>query len=440
MRITTPPLDIQESHGFKNDLLQRKQLGESLTNLVINSTEALVISLNSQWGEGKTTFVKMWQGLLKEQNIHSIYIDAFQNDHTDDAFILIVSAISSYADRHAGKNKIKKFKKIAIETGKHLIPWAAKTVTKAFTFNLIDNEGMERLLAQKNIVQDTSEAVGGYVKERLETHTKKVELIEAFKKSLSELPSKLENNTSAKLVIIIDELDRCRLSFAIEIIEKIKHFFSIEHIIFVLAMHRNQLEGSIKHIYGKDIDAYTYLQKFISVEATLPPKFYSNYDHGSYIQRLIKLHEIPNYNNTHEGIVSYLIPLVRHFEFSLRQIEKVFTNLAIIYGISNAKQDKSLLDSPALIVFISAVRVKNSNLFERLQKQNITFKDLWEGLKIAQVDFSLENLRNWVRFGVLSEEEFCTLSVDDPARKVINHYNIREKIIPLLCQRLSMFQ
>ena len=107
MRIVIPPLDVKEDDAFKkNDLFERKAFGEALCKLVERSSDELVISLDGQWGEGKTTFVKMWMGLLKESNIPSIYINAFENDYVDDAFISVASAITSFADNNVSDKEI----------------------------------------------------------------------------------------------------------------------------------------------------------------------------------------------------------------------------------------------------------------------------------------------------------------------------------------------
>ena len=100
MRLVTPPLIIDNDDSFKNDCLERELYGKSLLNLIERSSDELVISLDGHWGEGKTTFVKMWQGLLTKANIHNIYIDAFANDHVNDAFISVASAILSYVDNN----------------------------------------------------------------------------------------------------------------------------------------------------------------------------------------------------------------------------------------------------------------------------------------------------------------------------------------------------
>jgi predicted KAP-like P-loop ATPase len=90
MRLVIPPLPIDEQDSFKHDALGRKQFGIALMNLITKTNDGLVISLDAPWGEGKTTFVKMWRGLLKESQIRNIYFDAFANDYVDDAFIAVL--------------------------------------------------------------------------------------------------------------------------------------------------------------------------------------------------------------------------------------------------------------------------------------------------------------------------------------------------------------
>ena len=69
MKIVTPSLVVEDHDAFKNDALERKSFGETLMNLVTRSNDPLVISLDGKWGEGKTTFVKMWRGLLSGTGI-----------------------------------------------------------------------------------------------------------------------------------------------------------------------------------------------------------------------------------------------------------------------------------------------------------------------------------------------------------------------------------
>lgn len=298
MKIVTPPLIVEESDAFKNDVLDRKAYGEALLNLVTRSSDELVISLDGRWGEGKSTFVKMWQGLLSEAQVPNIYIDAFANDYLDDAFISVASAITVFVEENIEKDsseKVAELKTKAKRIGGQLVSWSAKVAVKAATLGAIKESELDELNDIKNDVsKGTSNLLGNIIEERLVSHSKDIALIEEFRELLSNIPSKLEGTGESPLVVIIDELDRCKPSFAIEMLEKIKHLFSVKNVVFILVMHKEQLEESVRCIYGQNIDAHTYLQKFINIETKLPKQISDRYtnDLKSYSIKLLQLHEI----------------------------------------------------------------------------------------------------------------------------------------------------
>lgn len=145
MKLVTPPLDISIEDGFTKDSFNRESFGSGLMNIIQNSEDALVISLDGQWGEGKTTFVKMWQGLLRKNNIHSIYIDAFANDYTNDPFIAVASSIIAYEKKCNPESTPSQFFKKAKKVAGKVIPWAAKLSVKALTLNVVDNQQLETM-------------------------------------------------------------------------------------------------------------------------------------------------------------------------------------------------------------------------------------------------------------------------------------------------------
>lgn len=447
MKLVTPSLLVEDSDGFSNDILQRQQFGDALLNLVTRSTDELVISLDGKWGEGKTTFVKMWQGLLKEKGIPSIYIDAFQNDYTNDAFISIASAITSYADQNsADSQESLAFKDKAKKVGVRLLSWTAKIGIKAATLGIIKESDIDALSEiGDEVAADTSETIAELVKERLNAHSKETEVIKSFRESLSDLPVNLMDNSSGRLVIVIDELDRCRPSFAVEVLEKIKHLFSVKNVVFLLVMHKQQLEEAIKSVYGSEIDAHTYLQKFINVETSIPKKVtdrYSN-DIELYITKLLQLHEITTWGDD-RFISDCLIPLAQHFNLSLRQLEKVFTNLAIIYSTSGEKH----LRLVPIIVFIAVVKVVKPSVFENILLGRISFSTLCKEVGFRELNEEekakvyLDLVMNWVRFSLLSESEYQGIDENDPIRqfgpKLWNYSVERKRLLPIFCQKLAM--
>jgi predicted KAP-like P-loop ATPase len=448
MKIVTPSITVEDDDGFKNDVLQRRAFGEALSNLVLRSTDELVISLDGKWGEGKTTFVKMWQGLLKEQGVPSIYIDAFQNDYTDDAFISIASAINSYVERNSTETGGgKSFKEKALKVGVRLLSWTAKVGVKAATLGVIKESDIDSLseLAD-DVATDTSDAVAELVTERLNAHSKESDLIGSFRKSLSELPEKLKDNRSGRLVIIIDELDRCRPSFSVELLEKIKHLFSVKNVVFLLVMHKEQLQEAIKCMYGNNIDAHTYLQKFINIETTVPKRVSNPYanDLDTYCKKLIQLHELETWGDE-RNILECLGSLARHFNLSLRQLEKVFTNLSIIYGTSAKNQ----LRIVPIITFLSVLKVVKPNVFSRLLFGNLRYSELRTEVEFMVQDskdyddLKLSWISSWIKFSLFTDEEYEKLDVNDQVRRFetsLWEYSVdRKRLIPIFCEKLSMF-
>ena len=76
------------------------------------------------------------------------------------------------------------------------------------------------------------------------------------------MSTRVVEETRQPLVFVIDELDRCRPTFSIELLERVKHIFDVPGMVFVFGVNRNELCSSIKSIYG-EIDADVYLRRFL---------------------------------------------------------------------------------------------------------------------------------------------------------------------------------
>jgi tRNA A37 threonylcarbamoyladenosine biosynthesis protein TsaE len=96
VKLIVPKLEIRNDEGFSQeaDIFSRKDFGERLANLVEQSSGNIVLALDAQWGEGKSTFIKMWRGYIehkRENKIKSIYFDAFANDYQRDPFLALAA-------------------------------------------------------------------------------------------------------------------------------------------------------------------------------------------------------------------------------------------------------------------------------------------------------------------------------------------------------------
>ncbi len=251
-------IEIDKENPFSTCKLKRKIYADVLTNIISAYSLGFVLSINNKWGTGKTTFLKMWQQDLNNQNFTTIYFNAWENDFENDPLVAIMGEIKKLT-----KSNDKQFKsvlkKVAI-LAKNIAP----AVSKAVIDHYVDTDNV------KQIIQSATKGALDVFENEVNEYSKKKDDIKDFRLKLSHFVA--DNTQQNKpLIFIIDELDRCRPNYAVSILEQIKHFFSIPNIVFVLAIDKNQLGNAIKGVYGSEnIDSDRYLQRFIDIEYSLP--------------------------------------------------------------------------------------------------------------------------------------------------------------------------
>lgn len=270
--------------AWQGDLWDRKRLGIQLTNYVDRLQCGAVLALDARWGEGKTWFVRHWQKHLENEGHNVIYLDAFANDYLDDPFLVISSEIASKLDQTADKSLVYKFKKAAAVLQQGLLTQAPTIIASMISFALtggiipflkIDNDSIKD--KYEDIVDKVTDNIGEKVTEaiqkKIDDYEEEKQSLNAFKETLAKLAESLDK----PLVFIIDELDRCRPDFAIRLIERIKHFFDIKNIVFVLVMDKTQFSKVVCHNYGYDEDlGEKYLDKFVDFLVPLPKISYAS--------------------------------------------------------------------------------------------------------------------------------------------------------------------
>ena len=273
MRLTkrAPQIVIGTStFGGDADWLDRAAFGQKLSNLVDALDSPTVIALDGEWGSGKSHFLKLWVGAHKHQfNGHAevVYFDAFKEDFLDDPLISLVAAIAPVTEpegklAQAGKTLRRLALPLAkggARIGLAVASYGATAVAEGVWDSVALAAGGE---AQK-VVDDIDKLWAQEASKRA--------AMEAFQNTLRTLvETSAEGAPAQKLVIIIDELDRCRPDYALSLLETIKHFFAVDGVHFVLGVNLSELENSVKARYGAGCDATMYLRKFITLLAHLP--------------------------------------------------------------------------------------------------------------------------------------------------------------------------
>ena len=155
--------------------------------------------------------------------------------------------------------KINSMKKLA----KQLLKLATLGIVRFLTGGILDVDPL---------LENQSGNVPPYSTEnRLNEYLDAKKCIKEFERVLQDLAVALsESHENRPLIVVIDELDRCRPSYAVELLEVVKHLFGVDRIVFVLAINRSELAHSVRALYGSGFDADNYLRRFFDVDFRLP--------------------------------------------------------------------------------------------------------------------------------------------------------------------------
>lgn len=267
------------SAPFESDLLHRKQLADRLTGYVERSSDGCVIGITAPWGDGKTWFGRNWCADLNQRGHKTLFLDVFESDFSEDAF----TAISAEILRGVSQDDTggKKLWQATTKLGAAILPGATK-IAMAATAKLATGLTTEEI---RELLEETEEsgaaaAAEKYVEKRLKEHESNLKSVEHFRSELQ----RYCKEQSKPVVFIVDELDRCRPTYAVKIVEQIKHFFDVQNLVFVLLLNRDQLEKAIRGVYGEQVDAVNYLSKFVHFFLTLPNAQATNINWGNYLK------------------------------------------------------------------------------------------------------------------------------------------------------------
>lgn len=306
---------------------------------MLNSLEApSIVSLDGAWGSGKTYFVKQIEalGLLSDEDFKEIfnsvvdtlsddhggqilkfhnefvpyYFNAWENDCMDDPLQALLFSLI---------NDVEKEENFQLKCFKNGLKSINITgLLKNITQGLIDADKMFKLTDAQQLASEFITA-----KERCRT--------------ISDELQKLVGSDK-KLLVIIDELDRCKPSFAVGLLETIKHCCLSNNVIFLLATNNEQLSHTVKHFYGNEFDGAGYLNKFYDLQFSLGDVDIDSYlkhkfggDYSVYTREVaIQLHMTMRELNRYSTMVSMVGNYTQYRQFSSSSVQEDFCRYAIV--------------------------------------------------------------------------------------------------------------
>lgn len=384
----------------KQDTFQRKELAEMLTRVISKTTEPLVISLEAQWGDGKTSFVYKWINYLKdeespEKRPTALYIDAYQSDFMSEPLLLLASEIYTFAEQKAGQSKAQyQFMKVVAKTSGAIAKGVTRGALHWATAGIFSGDQFDKL--ESGIADELANAGDKAIENAIKSYGERKQSLERLSQSLTDLAEEIDPDMP--LIVIVDELDRCRPAFALELLEVIKHLFSAEKIVFVLVNNPHQMEESVRAQYGAGVDATSYLQKLYDLTLTLPKMEKKQMD-VQHMERFVSktvAHFDEDGDFASGNWATYIVELVARRSLSLRDIQKLISYIVLCGGhrakLPEFSRGNDII-SPALQVGLAYMAMKDRKLLKSIYHQVATSSEILSclGLNVAPVVVSVED-------------------------------------------------
>lgn len=288
-------VNVRPADPFNEDSLNRRPEVEKIAAFIQGAPGSYVLAIDGPWGTGKTTFLRMLAAYLRNgqkglsnENLNGALViehNAWEKDFSEDPLLALITDIERQLkkdSRFEGVNSVSvSMRRLLKSSVPGAVSAVAKLAGRVAIKQFVSEEALREFkAAMEEVDVDLSEfdadelndKAAEFLKDKLAKRIKEHEAAfmqaEAFKKRLGEFSLEVWNQSGASgkhypLVIIVDELDRCRPTYAIEFLERIKHFFDVEHIVFVLGIARAELEHSIRAVYGSGFNSYNYLHRFV---------------------------------------------------------------------------------------------------------------------------------------------------------------------------------
>lgn len=369
MKYELEATDDNIMNTLKNDALGRNKNIISLLKLLYLMKDNYNLCINGEWGTGKTFFVKQaiksielinkenannneeteseYEKKLKIKfsNIHTknelfpIYYNAWEEDGNTDPLLTILYTIIENTGINL-KNKEQKIKNTLLNVIKGIelkFGYSNQITGQEFDIGIEYNPKDEKV----NIFEEINNKKN--LKVNIENIIKEI----------------LKEKGFNRLIIFVDELDRCKPTFSVELLERIKGYLDNPKIMFIFSIDIYQLQYTIKKVYGEGFNGIYYLEKFFDMQMNLPT---------------ISLEKYVLYKKTlTKGWILDKIS-VEEFEnlkFNLRDCNRYFQLIDLIRNYAENQgpfdeDDTHVLVDCIIIPILVMIKIKQANIYYKI--------------------------------------------------------------------------
>ena len=290
---------------------------------IINAVEgAYSIAIDGRWGSGKTFFVRQAKMVLDAHNEYTQIKHGLTKTEIDEIKLLWLNLCkcTGRTEHWVPTSKVC----VYINAWEYdndenpiasLLYQISKDVSSCYSFKSERNyleiaSSVLDLLSGKNY-KNIIEAI------KTQSFTDSSKECYELREQINEYFNELLPERGERLILFVDELDRCNPSYAVALLEKIKHYFDNDKITFVFSVNLKQLQHTIRQHYGNGFDAYKYLDRFFDITIPMPSVKWK------------KFYELSGYDAYHPFYETVDVT-IKYFNMEMREVSRYLETLRII--------------------------------------------------------------------------------------------------------------
>jgi GTPase SAR1 family protein len=289
-----------------------------INNIIVGSDPKFSIGIYGDWGTGKTTLMRLVERKLKNNGILTVWFDAWRYEREDE--FVIVPLLKTIIHRIKDERTYDELKPLL------------------FRATIIIGKDILRKLAEKYVLTDKGidelEKEYFHKFEELERDTLYYDAINKINDKMQEILHK--NNFSSKVVVFIDDLDRCTPTKVLEVFESIKVFLGIEGFVYILGLSRTTVSKAIEKVYQDyGIMGDDYIKKIIQIPITIPD--WNSFDIEALIEDLLSKSKLDL--KYHSIIKKNKSLIARAVELNPRELKRFINSFIVGYEMLSYNTD-----------------------------------------------------------------------------------------------------
>jgi hypothetical protein len=308
---------------------------DTIANMIRSSTPRFTVGVYGEWGTGKTTLMRSIEKKIASNDIMTVWFNAWRFEREDQfAIVSLMKAIAYRMGDHPLYKTVKPYiwKGLA-SVGKGL---AAKYLLPE---KYVD-ELRDRLSADTRILDEDKDTIYYDGIKRIEEAINRI----------------VEKHPLSRVVIFIDDLDRCSPTRTLEVFESIKVFLDIKGFIYVIGLSYDTISKLITTAYKESgITGEHYIRKIIQIPVMVPEW---NVDD---IERLIE-NLGRSLGESYSKIITDNKKLIKEgVESNPREVKRFINNFIIAYEIYSSVKKEDI--KPKELLAVQALRVRWNNFY-----------------------------------------------------------------------------